>query len=269
MEAERESGDDPEVAAPTPERPEEVGVLLTVGEADPAVGGDDLDLLQVVHRPSEATGQVAEPAAEREAGEARLGHESEHRRQPMLLGGLVDVLQQTPRPDVRNPGIGVDRHVAHAGHVERQAALGDRGSGDVVASPLDAEQQPVVVYEPNRRSDVASRGWLDHESRGFGYHRVPYEHGIVPSLVAGAQQRALGPRVQVLELFRLQADPSAVEAGDVDRACGHDTASSLFGLGSARMSPARGRGVYTLNASKDMLAFGACQEPRATHHPSN
>src|SRR4029453_15522053 len=69
MEAERESGDDPEVAATTPERPEEVGVMLTVGEADPAVGGDDLDLLEVVHRPSEATGQVAEPAAEREAGE--------------------------------------------------------------------------------------------------------------------------------------------------------------------------------------------------------
>ena len=75
---------------------------------DLAVGGDDLDLLEVVDRPAEAARQVAEAAAEREAGDADLGDEAEHGRQPVLLRRPVDVLEQAPGPDVREPGLGVD-----------------------------------------------------------------------------------------------------------------------------------------------------------------
>ena len=148
MQAEREPGDDAEVGAGAANRPEQVGVLVAVGDADLAVRGDDLDLLEVVDRPAEATRQVAETAAERQAGDADLGDEAEHGRQPVLLRRPVDVLEQTPRADVRELGLGIDGDVAHAGHVERQAALGDRGSGDVVAAALDAQQQTVVTCEP-------------------------------------------------------------------------------------------------------------------------
>ena len=97
VQAEREPGDDAEVAAAAAERPEQVGVLVAVGGADLAVGGDDLDLLEVVDRPAEAARQVAEPAAEGQAGDADLGDEAEHGRQPVLLRRPVDVLEQTAR----------------------------------------------------------------------------------------------------------------------------------------------------------------------------
>ncbi|MGH9183784.1 MAG: hypothetical protein ACRDZ9_08290 [Acidimicrobiales bacterium] len=46
VEAEREPGDDAEVAATAAKRPEQVGVLVAVGGADLAVGGDHLDPLE-------------------------------------------------------------------------------------------------------------------------------------------------------------------------------------------------------------------------------
>ena len=214
VQAEAEPGDHPEVAAATPQRPEQLGVLLAVGDADLAVGGDDLDLGEVVDRPAEAAGQIAKAAAQGQAGHAGLGHEAEHRGQPVRLGGLVDVAEQAARPDVGEPGLGVDDDLAHAGQVEGQAARRHGGSGDVVAPALDAEQQPVVAGEPDRGGDVVRRGRLEDQGGEPGRHAVPDRDGIVPTLVAGRQQPALNPRVQVLQLLGGQLVVSAVKSGD-------------------------------------------------------
>ena len=189
---------------------------FAVGRAHLAVRGDDLDLLEIVDRPAEPTRQVAEAAAERQAGHADLGDEAEHGRQPVLLRRAVDVLEQTPGPDVREPGVGVDRDLAHAGHVERQAALGDRGAGDVVTAALDAEQQPVVTRERDGRGDVAGRGRLDDERRDHGDHAVPDQHGVVPALVPRAQQGAVERSVEIVELVRRERGVSALACRDVE-----------------------------------------------------
>ena len=240
VQAEREPGDDAEVAAAAAERPEQVGVLVAVGGADLAVRGDDLDLLEVVDRPAEAARQVAEAAAEGQAGDADLGDEAEHGRQPVLLRRPVDVLEQAPRPDVRELGVGIDRDVAHAGHVERQAALGDRGSGDVVAAALDAEQQPVVAREPHRRGDVVRRGRLEDERRD-SWPTMPFQISTASSQPSspGAQQRTLDPRASVVELLRRQVDAPALESGDVDGAHGHVAAPCLLDGSSASRSARR------------------------------
>ena len=47
--------------------------------------------------------------------------------------------------------------------VQRQAAIGQRGSADVVASALDAEQHVEAVRETNGRNDIADRQRLDDE----------------------------------------------------------------------------------------------------------
>jgi hypothetical protein len=127
VQTEREAGDDAEVAPAAPERPEEVGVFLPADAANLAVRCDDLDLLEVVDGPAEATRQIAEPAAERQADDAHLGDEAENGRQPVLLSRRIDVLKPRARPDVRDPRPGVDGDLAHAGHVERETMLGDRG----------------------------------------------------------------------------------------------------------------------------------------------
>jgi hypothetical protein len=163
-----------------------VRVLLPAGAADPAVGSDDLDFLEVVDSPAEPAGQIAKAPAEGQAGNADLGDEAQRRGQPVLLGRLVDVLEQAAGSDVGEPGIGVNGDVAHAGQVEGQAAFGDGGSGDVVAAALDAEQQPMLVGEPNRGGHVVGRGRLEHERGDLGSHAVPDQQHVVPAVVAGA-----------------------------------------------------------------------------------
>jgi hypothetical protein len=55
VQAERETGDNAEIPAATPDGPEQVGIRVAIGGADRRVSGDDLDLLKIVDRPTEAT----------------------------------------------------------------------------------------------------------------------------------------------------------------------------------------------------------------------
>ena len=166
VQPEAEPGDHAEVAAAAPQRPEQVRVPVAAGRPDLAVGADDLGLDQVVDRPAEPAGQVAEAAAEGQAGHADLGDEAERGGQAVGLGGPVDVAQPAARPDLGQPGLGVDRDRAHAGQVDGQAAVGDGRPGDVVAAALDAEQHAVVAGEADRGGHVAGRGRLEDEGRG-------------------------------------------------------------------------------------------------------
>jgi hypothetical protein len=59
-----EPGDDTEVSAATPDRPEQVGVVVRVDRADAAVCGDQFGGQHVVDRQSVATRQEADAAAE-------------------------------------------------------------------------------------------------------------------------------------------------------------------------------------------------------------
>ena len=71
--AERERGDDAEVAAAAADRPEEVAVLVRARACLGAVREDDVGLEQVVDREPEAAAQVTDPAAEREPADAGRG----------------------------------------------------------------------------------------------------------------------------------------------------------------------------------------------------
>ena len=107
VQAEGELGDDTEAGARAAERPEQVGVLVAAGPADLAVGGDDLGLEQVVDGPAEPAGEVAEPAAERQPGDADLGEEAERHGEAVCLGRAVDVAEQAARlhrRGARRPG---------------------------------------------------------------------------------------------------------------------------------------------------------------------
>ena len=196
-----------------------------VGGADLAVGGDDLDLLEVVDGPAEAAHQVAEAAAQGQAGDADLGDEPEHGREPVLLGRLVDVGEQAPGSDVREPGVGVDGDLAHAGHVEGQAALGDGGAGDVVAAALDAEQQAVVAGEPDGRGDVVGRDAAARPAPGC-VAAMAFQTSTASSQPSSSG-RSTRPWIRACRSssrswFRLT--PSALASGDVDG--GHDAATS-------------------------------------------
>jgi hypothetical protein len=122
---------------------------------------------------------------------------------------------------------GVDGDPAQAGHIHCQAALGHRGPGNIVATALDAEQQPMLAGEGDRGGGVVGRGRLEDQGGEPGRHAVPDRNGLVPALVAGHQQPTLDPRAQVLQLLGAQRAVSAVNSGELDGAGhGHDRASS-------------------------------------------
>ena len=114
VQAEGELGDDAEPRAGAAQRPEQVGVLVAARPADLPVGGDDLDLEQVVDRPAEAAREVAEPAAERQAGDADLREEAERRRPGRAPGsrgrrrraGSRSARSRCARPGRRRPRAG-------------------------------------------------------------------------------------------------------------------------------------------------------------------
>ena len=114
MHAEHELGHDAEVAATTPEGPEEVIVLCPRGAPDGPIGGHDLDLLEIVDGPAEAPTQVPEPAPESEACHACRRHESEGDRQAVGLHRPVDLAEVAARTDVGSARRGIDHDGLHA-----------------------------------------------------------------------------------------------------------------------------------------------------------
>ena len=226
------------------------------------VGGDDLDLGEVVDRPAEAAGQIAKAAPQGQAGHTGLGHEAEHGGQPVGLGCLVDLPEQTSRPTWTTLASGstATSRMRDRSRVRPPSAHG--GSGDVVAPALDAEQQPVVPREPDRGGDVVGRGRLEDEGGEPGRHAVPDRDGIVPTLVAGAPAAGPGPASP--------GPPAARRSG-----CGvrRRVRRSRWCSVVVMTGPPPSRSVvpgparrYTPNASNHMLAFGVCQEP--CHDPS-
>ena len=90
---------DAEVAAAAADRPEEVRVLVGAGRDLRAVGEHELRREQVVDRQPVAAGEVAVPAAERQAGDTGRGDDPAGHREPVLVRGGIDLLPQAAAAD--------------------------------------------------------------------------------------------------------------------------------------------------------------------------
>jgi hypothetical protein len=87
VQPEPEPGGHPEVAATTPDRPEQVGMVLGVHLQQLAVGGDQLGGQQVVDGQAVLSDQVADPAAQGDPADPHRAGVAEPGRQPIGRGG--------------------------------------------------------------------------------------------------------------------------------------------------------------------------------------
>ena len=214
VQAERELGDHAEVAAPATQRPEQLGVLVARCACDRSVGKDDLDRLEVVHRPAEATGEVSEAATQRQPGDAGERDEAERRREAVLLGRPIDVAEEGAGLDAREPRARIHLDRVLAGHVERHAAVGQREAGDVVSSTPDRQLDAVLRDEAHGADDVVDRCG-PHDDRGsLRDHAVPQRHRFRVPVVIGGRQRSVQITGEGVEERRVQLLAAAVEAGD-------------------------------------------------------
>src|SRR3546814_6206671 len=98
-----EPNDNPKIAAPALERPEQVRVLIVTGPNKPAICRDHICRDQIVDRKSVPGAQPSDPAGQGQPGPAGLRDETPGSRKAMRLTGLVD-LTPTARSEARRVG---------------------------------------------------------------------------------------------------------------------------------------------------------------------
>jgi hypothetical protein len=139
VQPELELGDHPEVPAPAPDRPEQVGVLVLRRAQDPPVSDDDLGRDEVVDRQAGLPGQPPHAAAQGEPADTRVADDPGRHRQAMALGGGVYVAQQGAALHPGTPGVGIDADTVEPAEVDHHAALADRVARHAVRAAADRD----------------------------------------------------------------------------------------------------------------------------------
>ena len=118
MEPELERRGDPEVRARAAQAPEELRVLVLARAHLPAVRGDEVDGEQAVDREPEGALQAAEPAAERQPGNAGVRHGADRAGERVLLRRVVELAEEALDRLARESGETVNLGIPDAGTVE-------------------------------------------------------------------------------------------------------------------------------------------------------
>ena len=197
MQAQLEGGDDAEVAAAAAQRPVQVRVLVGARAHLAAVGEDDLGGDEVVDGHPVAPALVGDAAAERQAGDAGLGHDPARGGEPERRGDAVDVGPRRTALHVHGAAGGVDADAAHRRQVDHQAVVDDGGAGDVVPAAADGERQGVLGGEADGGRDVVGVGAARDRGRALVDHAVPHAaRGLVLGVIGrdDLAGQALGER---------------------------------------------------------------------------
>ena len=186
-----EGGDHAEVAAPAAQRPEQVGMGVSAGLQNLPVRGDDLRAEQVVARQPGQPVQPADPAAERQPGDASGADHSAGGGQPELTRGGVQLAPQHAGRDGRGAGGRVNPDRFHAGQVEHQRVVGDGEARRGMPAAADADRQAVLTSEAHRRDDVACAGSAGDQRRAAVDRAVPHRaRRVVPFVTRRDQSPA-------------------------------------------------------------------------------
>ena len=145
MAPEGERGDHAEVAATTPERPEQITVRLGARGDEAAVGQHHISGYQIVDRQAEAAGEVAHSPAERQSGDARSGHEARGQCHPERTRGMINITPDATGVDSNGASLRIDRGAAEAAKVNDEGVVPDAESTAVVCAASDGQRQHVVA----------------------------------------------------------------------------------------------------------------------------
>ena len=188
VQPEEERGDDAEVPAAAPERPEQVGVLVGARADAFAAREHDVRLEQVVDRESVLAAEVADAAAEREAADSGGRDDPARRRQAVLVRRAVDLAPGAASTDAHGARLRVDLDVLQQRQVDHDAVVDRSETGAVVAAAADGEQQVVVARERDHPCHLIRRRGPGDQRRPLVDHRVVDAARLVVLGVVGADQ---------------------------------------------------------------------------------
>jgi hypothetical protein len=164
-----------------------------------AVGRDHVEGQDRVARPTMEAREVAEAAAERQAGDAGVRDEAENGSQAMELRLTVDVAEEATNLRAGDATRRVHPHAAHERHVEGEPAVAHAEAGDVVTAAFDRERHAVGACEVDAGDDVGSAEAAEHGSRAPVDHAVPEGAGGVVGGIGRRQKRATNLRSERVE----------------------------------------------------------------------
>ena len=193
VQVELERRHDPEVRAGPSHAPEELGVLVLARADDVTVRGHELDRAQAVDRQTELALQPAHAAAEREAGNARVGDDADRADELVRLRRVVELGEQRAAADARDAPLGIDVGAAHPREVDHDAVVAGREAGDAVAAAPDGDDELLLAGEAERRDDILVPRRPHDQRRPAIDHAVPDRARGVVARVAGADDLAREP----------------------------------------------------------------------------
>ena len=147
VQPERERGHDPEVAAASTEPPEQVGVLVRVGDHDAAVGGHDLGLDQVVSCQAAAPLDPAAAAAQRQSGDAGGREPTAGHGETVLLRRLIELAPCDASLCPDDPRLRIDLDRLHRREVDDESVVAGAVADRRVPTTADGDRQAVLAAE--------------------------------------------------------------------------------------------------------------------------
>jgi hypothetical protein len=163
VEAELEPRGDAEVPAAAADRPEQVRVVLGIDVQELAVRGHDLGGEQVVDRHAVLADEEADPATERDPGDADGAGVAEARREAVLCGGRRVLARGQAGAGPGGAPVGVDVERLEGGDVEDDPALGAAVARGAVGAAADRELGAGVAGEGDDAGDVGGVGGADDD----------------------------------------------------------------------------------------------------------
>ena len=153
-----ERRDDAEVPAAAAHAPEQIRVVVLAGGDELAVRSDEVDGEQVVDRRAVLAHQPADPAAERQAGDAGVRDDAADRGEPEELCLAVELAPQHARLGARRPRCRVDADALHRRQVDHEPAVAERMPADPVATGAHRDEQIALARVANGRDHVGDAG---------------------------------------------------------------------------------------------------------------
>ena len=145
---------------------------------------------QAVDRQTELALQPAHPAAEREAGHARVGDDADRADEPVRLRRVVELGEQRAAAHAGDAPLGIDVGAAHPREVDHDAVVAGREAGDAVAAAPNGDDEVLLTGEAESRDDVVGARRPHDQRRPTVDHAVPDRARRVVALVVGAHDLA-------------------------------------------------------------------------------
>ena len=199
MEPVLERGHDAEAAAASAKRPEELLVLGLARGEHVSVRGDDLERDEVVRGQPVLAAEPADPAREREPGDARLRDDAERSREAVLLRCGVELAERDAAAGSGRARGGIDLDRLQLAEIEHEPAVGERVAGDAVAASAHRDGEPLLARETDRDRDVLGARDADDAGRAPIDHPVPERARLVVARASGRQHVAAHVGAQSLE----------------------------------------------------------------------